>query len=839
MKTLLTVCCCLALTGSLVLPQMVIAQPQATAASDTAAAATLKPANTSSPRDTLRSFIENMEANFRTLGGDDVDSALGSRRRALSTLDFSATGRGFDWIEQGRRSIFLKEILDRTPLPPWEDIPDENEVREQDITRWTIPDTRLVIARVEEGEREGEFLFSASTVADLHLTYRLVEDKPYLAGATAGFLDSAENYWRGESGSIYALQERLRPIDASTPRALFEEFLLNMNEAYRLVMEADAKEKSAEGLARTEAQFLDREAQAHIDQAIATLDLSDVSRARRHDVGMETVLQLKEVFDRARLPAIQSIPGVRGIAAMREGGGIPRWEFPGTSITIAEIQQGQDAGRFRFTSQTVDRAADIFATIEDLPYRQPPLEVEMRQVLEAQYADAGTSPGFFNYYESMPGTLVPSASWLWPVVERLPAGLSANYYGQTLWQWMGIVLAVAALIVGVFLIGGAGELIAHYFGSFTASWIKILMPLTNALLVFGIDGFIDRTLNVTGLVIAVINTVSSAAITLFLASAVLRLTVALAESVVALPRFEDREFDASLVRVAARMLGFFIAVVVAVQGFSQLGIEIMPLIAGLGVGGIAVALAVRPTLENMIGGLIIYADKPVKVGDFCTFGDQKGTVEGIGLRSTRIRGLDRTVITVPNSVFADMQIVNFARCDSLLISTVIGVRYETSMEQMRNLLAKMRQICFAHPRIETDTLRIRFGAFGPSSLDINVRVYALTNEWNEFHAIREDLFMRFADAIEEAGSSIAFPSTTVYMGEDEGLNEARKQAAEQEVAAWRDSDELPFPTTPERLAQKITDTGDYPPRGSPQAAGKRAAEKTEERLSDPGDQPPG
>lgn len=283
-------------------------------------------------------------------------------------------------------------------------------------------------------------------------------------------------------------------------------------------------------------------------------------------------------------------------------------------------------------------------------------------------------------------------------------------------------------------------------------------------------------------------------------------------------------------RVTARILGFFVAVVIAVNGFGQLGLEIMPLIAGLGVGGLAVALAVRPTLENMIGGLIIYADKPVQVGDFCKFGEQKGTVESIGLRSTRIRALDRSIITVPNSVFADMQIVNLAQCDTLLISTVIGVRYETSMDQLRNIMAKMRQICFAHPKIETETLRIRFGAFGASSLDINVRVYALTNEWNEFHAIREDLFMRFADAIEEAGSSVAFPSTTVYMGEDDGLDDARKRAAEEEVSRWRDADELPFPNTPEYLAREITDTADYPPRGSAQAVGKLGVQKTTEEL---------
>ena len=88
------------------------------------------------------------------------------------------------------------------------------------------------------------------------------------------------------------------------------------------------------------------------------------------------------------------------------------------------------------------------------------------------------------------------------------------------------------------------------------------------------------------------------------------------------------------------------------------------MLAGLGIGGLAVALAVRPTLENMISGVILYTDRPVDVGDFCTYGEDMGTVERIGLRSTRIRGLDRTVTTVPNSVLADMQLTNWARCDT-------------------------------------------------------------------------------------------------------------------------------------------------------------------------------
>nr|MDJ0868482.1 mechanosensitive ion channel family protein [Myxococcota bacterium] len=104
-----------------------------------------------------------------------------------------------------------------------------------------------------------------------------------------------------------------------------------------------------------------------------------------------------------------------------------------------------------------------------------------------------------------------------------------------------------------------------------------------------------------------------------------------------------------------------------------------------------------------------------------------------------------------------------------------------------------------------------------SSLDLNVRVYALVTDWNEFHAVREDLFIRFMDVIEESGTAVAFPSTTLYLTKDEGLDAERAAQAEREVAGWRDAGELPFPRTPEPLATRIADSLDYPPKGSPEA----------------------
>lgn len=271
---------------------------------------------------------------------------------------------------------------------------------------------------------------------------------------------------------------------------------------------------------------------------------------------------------------------------------------------------------------------------------------------------------------------------------------------------------------------------------------------------------------------------------------------------------------ATLVSPGRRVARVLIVLLAGLFLLDNLGFNVAALIAGLGVGGIAVALAAQKTIENLFGGVSVMVDRPVRVGDFCRFSGKIGTVEEIGLRSTRIRTLDRTVITVPNAEFSSLQIENFAKRDRIRLHTVLGVRYETTNEQLRFVLARLREMLLAHPKIDPDPARVRFVGFGAYSLDLEVYAYARTSDWNEFLAIREDVFLRIMDIVEEAGSGFAFPSSTTYIGRDGGLDEKNAREAEARVEAWRDDGELPFPDfSPERLAEQL-DTGDWPPEGS-------------------------
>ena len=156
---------------------------------------------------------------------------------------------------------------------------------------------------------------------------------------------------------------------------------------------------------------------------------------------------------------------------------------------------------------------------------------------------------------------------------------------------------------------------------------------------------------------------------------------------------------------------------------STLGFSMSTALAGLGIGGIAIAFAAQKTLENLFGGVSVLGDEAIRVGETCRFGDRIGTVEDISLRSTRIRTPERTELSIPNGSLATMNIENFSRRDKVLFNTNIRVRLETSPDQVRYLLAEVRKLLYEHPKVETEGARIRFVGFEEGALTLEISSY--------------------------------------------------------------------------------------------------------------------
>jgi MscS family membrane protein len=436
---------------------------------------------------------------------------------------------------------------------------------------------------------------------------------------------------------------------------------------------------------------------------------------------------------------------------------------PNTEIALVRAPSGPRSGEFLFSPETVANAGDFCTRVRGLEYTRPfPLK-NLQEVLEC----GG-------------GWMIP---YTW--VQTMPRWLLSPFVGQALWKWIAFVLIIgifAVLMVLAFRLSRRGSL-EHPFRRAVAQLVFPIYFLLGAPVV----AYLSLVqLNMRSGVGSAIELIVSVVVYLSGAWIAWRSAPVIAEAIIASPRIASESLTAHLVRICTRLLGIVCGATLLAMGANQGGVPVYGIIAGLGVGGLAIALAAQPTIENLIGGLSLFADKPVEVGDLCRCGSDEGTIEAIGIRSTRIRGIDRTLTSIPNAELSKMAIMNFAQRDRMLIKTVLGVRYETSPDQLRYLLAKIRELLAGHPRIDTDTARAQFVGFGDSALNIEVVAYVMTSDRAEFLGVQEDLLLRVMDVVAQSGTGIAFPSQTLYLSRDHGLDASRTQGAEAEVRQGRD-----------------------------------------------------
>jgi len=276
----------------------------------------------------------------------------------------------------------------------------------------------------------------------------------------------------------------------------------------------------------------------------------------------------------------------------------------------------------------------------------------------------------------------------------------------------------------------------------------------------------------------------------------------------------------SLLHLGEKLLKILVASIGALFIFYIAGVNLTAVVAGLGVGGIAVAFAAQKTLENLFGGITVVSDQPIRVGDFCRAGEYQGTVIAVGLRSTRLRTPARTVVAIPNGQLAQMSLENFTLRDKIWFNHTLRLRYETTTEQLRYILAGIREMLYGHPKVESSSARVRFIGFGDSSLNLEVFAYVLETDFGTFLHIQEDLLLRIMDIVAGSGSALAFPSQTTYLAQDAGIDAMRTQEAIAKVRQWREKGELPFPDfSPETIA-KINNQIEYPPPDSAQGKNK-------------------
>ncbi len=276
----------------------------------------------------------------------------------------------------------------------------------------------------------------------------------------------------------------------------------------------------------------------------------------------------------------------------------------------------------------------------------------------------------------------------------------------------------------------------------------------------------------------------------------------------------------SAIRFFRRVAKFLVIAAVGIVILDAFGFNVSAGLAALGIGGIAIALGAQKTIENLVGSLTLIADHPIREGDFCQIGDKMGVIEDIGMRSTRVRTLDRTIVNVPNGLLSSMQIENFSVKDKFWFRPKLGLRFETTPDQIRLILIEMRAALYAQPKIDPSIVRVRYTGMGPDSLNIEVFTYFLVKDMNEFLEIQEEVLLKFMEIVNTHGAGFAFPSQTLYLARDDKPDPEKMRAAAEKMAALRGlppdtgADEAEAePTETSEASEGHTGEGNEPSRG--------------------------
>ena len=225
-----------------------------------------------------------------------------------------------------------------------------------------------------------------------------------------------------------------------------------------------------------------------------------------------------------------------------------------------------------------------------------------------------------------------------------------------------------------------------------------------------------------------------------------------------------------LIRGSAKAVAVIAAVLIILN---TQGVNLATAVAGLGIGGLAIAFAAQKTIENLFGTVMLVTDSPIRMGDFCRVGDKLGTIENIGMRSTRIRTLDRTLVTVPNGQVVAMVLENFTAREKIWFYHTIGLRHETTADQLHHVLTYIHAMLCQHPMVESESARIRFVSVGSCSFDLQIFAYVLTSDYALFLEIQEELLLHTVDIIRASGAQIALPSQMTYLATGGGSPETR------------------------------------------------------------------
>jgi len=526
----------------------------------------------------------------------------------------------------------------------------------------------------------------------------------------------------------------LEPVDTSSPRATLTGFLDELDALMRVFRaehwDAPSYESYQDIISRAE-------------RVMRTLDLSEVAPSARIEVGHTSAVLLYETLARIELPPVDEIPDA---AAFGDTGGAAQWTIPHTDINIARVTEGTRKGEFLFSAGTIERVDEFYQRIRALPYRR---DMPIEDTTRLRQLHGG-------WWLSM------------AAIDNLPAWMKRVVFNHAVWKWGAfafLVIAVAALVYLVYRVTRR----TVQENTLTDYMRRLAPPVFLLLLIPGVAYLITEQINMIGTVakdlMLTLQTVKYLAATwvAWLGS------LLVAELLISSPKIEDDSLNAQLLRLSARIMGIALGLTIIFYGASQIGLPLVGVLAGVGVGGLAIALAAQDSLKNLLGSLMIFMDQPYKPGQRIVVEGHDGFVEQIGLRSTKIRMLTGAQTSIPNERMARLDIENIGRRNFIRRQTNIRLNYDTPADKIEKAVSIIKDILHNHEGMrEPLPPRVFFDEFNPDSLNILVSYwYHPPKRWKALQfdeQVNLEIMRRFA----EEGIQLALPATRTYFSQQDG-----------------------------------------------------------------------
>lgn len=537
----------------------------------------------------------------------------------------------------------------------------------------------------------------------------------------------------GGNGASAQTNDFVNVANTSSPRATLETFLESVDSYTILSLDATVSYMESDRFYPNDREAgLFALANAHASRAVETLDLSSLPSGFREALAIESVVLMADVLARADVPDLSDVPSHDMMLSV----GDTRWRIPDTRIEIVLVTEGARAGEYLFSSETVANLNNIHGRMAQLPVKQSSV-ARYFEGLRPYTSDATLHDLWKN--SAVTFDVLPER-WSF----EMPDWLKAHFLGATGWQWISILVCEA---IGLFLIW-----LSWHIGGRLGAPRKIRMFVTSlfVLIYASLATAILEVLQIGGSLLFVIGLASVIILYLSAIWAAFAGANVVAEAIIARQKLRTGGVDSQLIRLGARLIALGLTILLVVRGTSELGFPAYSLLTGLGVSGLAIALAARDTLSNLLGSISIMFERPFRSYDWIKIGDAEGSVQRVGFRSTQIRTAEDSVVSIPNNLVVNTMVDNMGARGRRHQRMMLNLPNGTPLDRLQSFVEGVREILGKHELTSGKDHRVHLNDINEGGLGVLIDFHLYVPSYDIELRERETILfsiLRFAETL--------------------------------------------------------------------------------------------